>query len=246
MAHPKPNLNINHVDVTRACHAEVVKLLDALKSNAVVLQMTRPSSVAPDPGHKTHHSMSRNATIGVGDGPVKSTVQRSVSMAGRMNRHNNGPAPYSPMLPMHAPPHSRCISPGGSSVSSTVGKQHRSVSNLWVPKSSFIADCENDHRDIFAEIYGEVENEPFGSQSRGHTSPRMISPCRTNNREPIPRVHTAADYRIRNKFPNPKHTETTQGGGGKGTLRQIPKSHTVNSFTEVIPIILYHFTLCMK
>ncbi|VDL63353.1 unnamed protein product [Hymenolepis diminuta] len=115
-------IKINHVDVTRACHAEVVKLLDALKSNAVVLQMTRPSSVAPDPGQKTHHSVSRNATIGVGDGPVKSTVQRSVSMAGRMNRHNNGPAPYSPMLPMHVPPHSRCISPGGSSVSST-GKE---------------------------------------------------------------------------------------------------------------------------
>nr|CDS27139.1 SH3 and multiple ankyrin repeat domains protein [Hymenolepis microstoma] len=192
-------IKINHVDVTRACHAEVVQLLDTLKSNSVVLQMTRPSSIVPDSGRKSHYAVSRNATIGVGDGPAKSTVQRSVSMAGRMSHHNNGPAPYSPMLPMYAPPRSRCVSPGDSSVSST--------------------------------------DEPFSSRSGGHCSPRMSSPRLGNGREPIPRIHTAADYRIRNKFPNSRYTETTRGGGGgKGIFRQIPKSHTVNSFTEDIGV----------
>ncbi|KAM7542539.1 hypothetical protein Aperf_G00000003945 [Anoplocephala perfoliata] len=192
-------IKINHVDVTRACHAEVVNLLGTLKSNAVILQVTRPSNAGSDSGLRRHHFVTRNATVGVGDSiaaAAKSQVQRSVSIAGRVS-HNNGPAPYSPMLPMYAPPHSRCISPEDSSVSST--------------------------------------DEAFNSQSGSRTNSRMTSPhvtnCRTSSREPIPRLHTAADYRIRNKFPIPRLVES-----GKGTQRQMPKSHTVDSFTEDIGV----------
>ncbi|VDM20770.1 unnamed protein product, partial [Hydatigera taeniaeformis] len=113
-------LKINHKDVTRACHAEVVKLLENLKSNVVVLEVTRPKPEEPCPGQKEHFVASRHSTLagGTSNSATKAIVQRSVSMAGRVN-HNNGPAPYSPMLPMHVPPHSQCISPDGSSVSST-------------------------------------------------------------------------------------------------------------------------------
>ena len=106
---------INHEDVRRMCHAKVVQILDTLKSNAVVLEVTRPEQRQLYSAHSSKFVGLRHSTLAP---TPKSVVQRSVSMAGRVS-HNNGPAPYSPMLPMHAPPHSRCISPGESSVSST-------------------------------------------------------------------------------------------------------------------------------
>ncbi|KAL5107688.1 SH3 and multiple ankyrin repeat domain protein 3 [Taenia crassiceps] len=197
-------LKINHKDVTRACHAEVVKLLENLKSNVVVLEVTRPKLDESGPGQKEHFVVSRHSTLagGASNSTAKAIVQRSVSMAGRVN-HNNGPAPYSPMLPMHVPPHSQCISPDGSSASSV--------------------------------------DEKLYSQSGSRAGPRTVSPqvvdSRNNgSRQPPPRVHTAADYRIRHKFPNAKYADAIRQMqvSGKHTFQQIPKSHTVNSFTRDI------------
>ncbi|KAL5968534.1 SH3 and multiple ankyrin repeat domain protein 3, partial [Taenia solium] len=197
-------LKINHKDVTRACHAEVVKLLENLKSNVVVLEVTRPKPDEPGPGQKEHFVVSRHSTLagGASNSTAKTIVQRSVSMAGRVN-HNNGPAPYSPMLPMHVPPYSQCISPDGSSVSSA--------------------------------------DENFCSQSGSRAGPRTVSPQiadgrNSGSRQPPPRVHTAADYRIRHKFPNAKYAGAIPQMqiSGRRTLQQIPKSHTVNSFTRDI------------
>ncbi|CDS39377.1 SH3 and multiple ankyrin repeat domains protein [Echinococcus multilocularis] len=197
-------LKINYKDVTRASHAEVVKLLENLKSNHVVLEVTRPKPEGPGSCQKEHFVVSRHSTLanGASSSAVKAIVHRSVSMAGRVN-HNNGPAPYSPMLPMHVPQHSQCISPGESSASST--------------------------------------DEPFCSHSVSRAGPQAASPQITDgrtsgSRQPLPRIHNAADYRIRHKFPNTKFAEAIRQTQvpGKRSLQPIPKSHTVNSFTRDI------------
>ena len=68
-------------------------------------------------------------------------------------------------------------------------------------------------------------DEAFSSQSanRRVATPQIVD-RRTSSRGPIPRVYTTTDYRIRHKFPDSKYASA---------VRQMPKSHTINSFTEV-------------
>ncbi|VDD74981.1 unnamed protein product [Mesocestoides corti] len=202
-------IKINHVDVSRACHTEVVNLLDTLKSNSVVLEVVRPIHAASCLRPQDAQGGRTNAPIScqgkIGPAPPRG-VQRSVSMVGRFT-HKNGPAPYSPMLPMPAL-QGRCVSPGESSVSST--------------------------------------DEAFCSQSVSRTSSLITSPPpqavdrRTSNRgaNPPPYVHTPADYRIRHQFPTATYAVASRQKllPDKASLRQMQKSHTINSFSESVGV----------
>lgn len=94
-------------------------------------------------------------------------------------------------------------------------------------------------------LYMLLLDENFCSQSGSRAGPRTVSPQIVDSRnggsrQPPPRVHTAADYRIRHKFPNAKYADAIRQLqiSGKRTFQQIPKSHTVNSFTRVNSLFL--------
>lgn len=124
---------INHVDVIDACHDVVVGLLDSLKSEPIILEVTRPyllqqqsKSTARNNGDLVEPKHRQLTTLSKG-------VVRSVSMTGKLS-HGNGPAPYSPLLPMHAPLN-RCLSPEENSVSSS-GENTYSLIGTWTGVSS--------------------------------------------------------------------------------------------------------------